>query len=320
MSNTPFPAAALAAPLPGDVHDVIIVGGSFAGVSAAMQLVRARRSVLLVDAGMPRNRFVASAHGFLGQDGRPPREIIAAALGQLAAYPSLRFLAAQARHARRNGDVFELDLGADGVALGRRLILATGVADELPEVTGMRERWGLSVFSCPYCHGYEVADRRLGVIANHPMSAHQAVLVSDWGPTVYFTQDRFEPDEELLPLFLARGIRVERRPVVEIVGAGATIEAARTADGHSVPVEAVFTAPRTCLTSPLAEQLGCRIEDGPLGPLVSVDDQKRTSIEGVFAAGDVTSMMANATLASAAGVMAGVCAHRSLVFDGAAQG
>ncbi|MDZ5450981.1 NAD(P)/FAD-dependent oxidoreductase [Labrys sp. ZIDIC5] len=301
-------------------HDVIIVGGSFAGVSAAMQLARARRRVLLIDAGLPRNRFVESAHGFLGQDGRPPREIIGTALAQLSAYPTFGFLAGQARQARRKGAVFEVDLGQKGIALGRRLILATGVGDELPEIAGMRERWGLSIFSCPYCHGYEVADRRLGVIANHPMSAHQAVLVSDWGPTVYFTQGRFEPDEDLLPLFRARNIEVEQSPAVEIIGTGTAIEAVRCTNGLTVPVGAIFTAPRTCLTSPLAEQLGCRIEDGPLGPLVSVDDQKRTSVEGVFAAGDVTSMMANATMASAAGVMAGVSAHRSLVFEGVMQG
>ncbi|PRH89420.1 thioredoxin reductase [Labrys okinawensis] len=301
-------------------HDVIIIGGSFAGVSAAMQLARARRRVLLIDAGLPRNRFVESAHGFLGQDGRAPREIIGTALSQLSAYPTFGFLAGQAQQARRNGAFFEVELKEKGVARGRRLILATGVGDALPEIAGLRERWGLSIFSCPYCHGFEVADRRLGVIANHPMSAHQAVLVSDWGPTVYFTQGRFEPDEDLLPLFRARNIEVEYSPAVEILGTGTAIEAVRSANGLTVPVEAVFTAPRTYLTSPLAEQLGCRIEDGPLGPLISVDDQKRTSIEGVFAAGDVTSMMANATMASAAGVMAGVSAHRSLVFDGGAQG
>ncbi|WP_454817896.1 NAD(P)/FAD-dependent oxidoreductase [Labrys neptuniae] len=301
-------------------HDVIIIGGSFAGVSAAMQLARARRRVLLVDGGQPRNRFVENAHGFLGQDGRPPREIIGTALAQLSAYPTFGFLAGQALQARKNGDFFEIDLGEKGTVRGRRLILATGVGDDLPEIAGMRERWGLSIFSCPYCHGYEVADRRLGVIANHPMSAHQAVLVSDWGPTVYFTQGRFEPDEELLPLFRMRKIEVERSPIVEIIGSGTAVEAVRSADGLTVPVEAIFTAPQTYLTSPLAEQLGCRIEDGPLGPLIGVDDQKRTSIEGVFAAGDVTSMMANATLASAAGVMAGVSAHRSLVFDSGAHG
>ncbi|QEN85421.1 NAD(P)/FAD-dependent oxidoreductase [Labrys sp. KNU-23] len=301
-------------------HDVIIIGGSFAGVSAAMQLARARRRVLLIDAGQPRNRFVENAHGFLGQDGRPPREIIGTALTQLSAYPTFSFRAGQALQARKHGDLFKIDLGKNGTARGRRLILATGVGDDLPEIAGMRERWGLSIFSCPYCHGYEVADRRLGVIANHPMSAHQAVLVSDWGPTVYFTQGRFEPDEELLPLFHARNIEVKRSPIVEILGSGTAIETVRSANGLTVPVEAVFTAPRTRLTSPLAEQLGCRIEDGPLGPLISVDDQKRTSIEGVFAAGDVTSMMANATMASAAGVMAGVSAHRSLVFDNATHG
>lgn len=313
MPDTPRPNASL--PASADIHDVIIVGGSFAGVSAAMPLVRARRRVLLVDAGQPRNRFVEHSHGFLGQDGQTPREIIGLALAQLGAYPSFGFLAAEVRRAGKSGGLFEIEYGEGGIARGRRLILATGVGDELPEIAGLSHRWGLSVFSCPYCHGYEVADRRLGVIANHPMSAHQAVLVADWGPVVYFSQGRFEPDTELVHLFAARGIRIESSPVVEILGAGTAIEVVRTANGRVEPIEAVFTAPHTRLTSPLAGQLGCQLEDGPLGPLIRVDDQKRTSVEGVFAAGDVTSMMANATLAAAAGLMAGVSTHRSLVFD-----
>ncbi|WP_448956724.1 NAD(P)/FAD-dependent oxidoreductase [Labrys neptuniae] len=303
----------------GDIHDVIVVGGSFAGVSAALQLARARRRVLLVDAGQPRNRFVTSSHGFLGQDGRPPRDIIATALTQLTAYPSFRFVAGEVSGARKSGDGFEIET-REAVLRGRRLILATGVRDELPAIAGIHERWGQSIFSCPYCHGYEVAERRLGVIANHPMSPHQAVLVSDWGPTTYFSQGRFEPDEEHLARFSARNVAIERRPVLEMLGPAPAIEAVRLADGDVVPVNAVFTAPRTHMASTLAEQLGCRFEDGVLGPLIQVDGQKRTSVEGVFAAGDATSMMANATMASAAGVMAGVSAHQSLVFEGAMSG
>lgn len=298
-----------------DSYDVIVVGGSFAGMSGAMQLARARRRILIVDAGRPRNRFVASAHGFLGQDGKSPREIIGLARQQLAAYPTVAFFAGEAVEGRRHEAHFELGLSDGQVVKASRLLLATGVRDELPVIAGMEERWGFTVFQCPYCHGYEVGGRQLGVIANHPMSAHQASIVSDWGPTTYFTQGIFEPDEAQLAMMHARGIRIERAPVVEIVGSGASIDAVRLSDGRSVDIEAAFTAPRTHMASGLAEKLGCGFDDGPFGPLIRTNEQKLTTIAGVYAAGDATSAMANATLASAAGVLAGVGAHQSLIFE-----
>jgi thioredoxin reductase len=179
----------------------------------------------------------------------------------------------------------------------------------------MEERWGVTVFQCPYCHGFEVGGRQLGVIGNHPMSAHQALIVSDWGPTTYFTQGIFEPDEAQIAMMLARGIRIERTAVVEILGSGASIDAVRLSDGRSVAIQAAFTAPRTHMASSLAEKFGCGFDEGPFGPLIRTNEQKQTTIAGVYAAGDATSAMANATLASAAGVMAGVGAHQSLIFE-----
>jgi thioredoxin reductase len=300
---------------PRDSYDVIIVGGSFAGMSGAMQLARARRRILIVDAGRPRNRFVASAHGFLGQDGKSPREIIGLARQQLAAYPTVEFFAGEAVESCRHQEHFELGLSDGQAVRASRLLLATGVRDELPLIAGIEERWGVTVFQCPYCHGYEVGGRQLGVIGNHPMSAHQALIVSDWGPTTYFTQGIFEPDEGQLAMMHARGIRIERTAVVEILGSGASIDAIRLSDDRSVAIQAAFTAPRTHMASGLAEKLGCDFDDGPLGPLIRTNEQKQTSIAGVYAAGDATSAMANATLASAAGVMAGVGAHQSLIFE-----
>ncbi len=298
-----------------DSYDVIIVGGSFAGMSGAMQLARARRRILVVDAGRPRNRFVASAHGFLGQDGKSPREIIGLARQQLAAYPTVEFFAGEAVEGRQRETQFELGLSDGQAVRASRLLLATGVRDELPVIAGMEERWGVTVFQCPYCHGYEVGGRQLGVIANHPMSAHQALIVADWGPTIYFTQGMFEPDEAQLAMMDARGIRIERVPVVEMLGGGASIDAVRLADGRSVAINAAFTAPKTHMASGLAEKLGCEFDDGPFGPLIRTNEQKQTTIAGVYAAGDATSAMANATLASAAGVMAGVGAHQSLIIE-----
>lgn len=296
------------------VYDVIVVGGSFAGLSAAIQIARARRRVLLIDAGLPRNRFADASHGFLGQDGRRPQDIIGEARRQLALYPTVEFVDGEAVSARKVEDHFAVALASGAEKLAMRLILATGVKDDLPAIPGMWERWGISVLHCPYCHGYEVGGQALGVLANTPLSAHQALLISDWGPTTYFTQNMFEPDEEHLSSLAMRNVRIERTPVVELLGKAPQLEAVKLSDGRVVHVDALFTAPKTHLASPLAEQLGCAFEDGPLGAFIRVDDWMQTAVKGVYAAGDTASPMANATMAAAAGVKAGVGAHQSLVF------
>jgi len=295
------------------MHDVIVVGGSFAGLSAAMQLVRARQSVLVIDAGQPRNRFADEAHGFLGQDGRTPAAIMRDARCQVLRYPTIEIVTDEARTAHAVSDGFTIDLSGGSEHRARRLILTTGFSDTLPSIPGMSERWGETVLHCPYCHGYEVRDVSLGVIAAQPMSAHQALLIPDWGPTTYFTQGQFEPETAELDAFAARGIIVERTPVVELIGDAPALDGVRLADGRFIEVAAVFTAPQTKPSSPLAEMLGCAHEDGPTGPYVKVDQWGATSVPGVWAAGDAATPMHNATLASAAGVLAGIGVHQASV-------
>ncbi|MGH8782524.1 NAD(P)/FAD-dependent oxidoreductase [Paraburkholderia sp.] len=295
-------------------HDVVIVGGSFAGLAAALQLGRARRKVLLVDAGQPRNRFAAHSHGLLGHDGKPPREILREAAAQIAAYSTVEIVDGYAERAQKEADGrFTVALSNDLRISASRLILATGVTDQLPPLPGLEARWGATVFACPYCHGYEFRDRQLGVLANHAISAHHGILVPDWGPTTYFTQGVFEPDEAQTAQMTARGARIERVPVVELLGAAPALEAVKLADGRVVPIDALLTAPRFHQSSPLAEQLGCEFEAGPLGALVKVDNFKHTTIEGVYVPGDASSPMASVTFASAAGAMAGFAVHQSLV-------
>lgn len=297
-------------------YEVIVVGGSFAGLSAAMQLARAQRRILLIDGGRPRNRFAAASHGFLGQDGVAPGAIVREGLRQLSAYPSVDFVHGQAVTAALRQDGFDLVLEDGAEIEGRRVVLATGLIDELP-LPSMRDRWGVSVLHCPYCHGYEVRGGQIAVIANNPMQVHQALLLPDWGPTTYYTQGLFEPSAEEAGQLKARGVTIERAAVVELLGPSPQTEALRLADGRIVPTGAVFTAPRTQMSSPLAEQLGCAFLDGPTGPYIQTSETRETSVPGVFAAGDAAQPMHNATLASAAGVMAGVAAHRSLVMAAA---
>lgn len=295
---------------------VLIVGGSFAGMAAAIQLGRARRLIRVVDAGRPRNRFARSSHGFLGQDGRSPAEIGAAFREQVLAYPTVRLTQGEVERVSRatDGD-FEAVLASGETVWAERLILATGVVDELPPVPGLAERWGVSVLHCPYCHGFEVRDRRLGVMATGEMSLHQVALLRDWSDHVtLFTAGVVEVTAEQREDLVARGIRVEEQAVAALVGEAPELSGVRLGDGSYVELDALFTGSRTRPASPLAEQLGCELEEGVAGVYVRTDPTKETSVQGVFCAGDAARAMHNATFAAADGAMAGVAAHRSLVF------
>ena len=297
-------------------YDAVIAGGSFAGLSAAMQLVRARRRVLILDTGLPRNRFAHASHGFLGQDGRTPAEILETGRAQVLAYPTAELREDAAIRAMGRNSAFEVELGSGGVAQARRLVLATGIVDELQDLPGLRERWGRSVLHCPYCHGYEVSDQRLGVLATGESNMHQALLLPDWsGDVTLFTNGTFEPDAAQRAALAARGARVEARRVVELLGEGTDLEGIRVAgDGGDavIALDALFTASRTRMASPLAEQLGCAFDDGPFGPVVHTDVSKETTVRGVYAAGDMARAPHTVTWAAADGVTAGIAVHRSL--------
>jgi thioredoxin reductase len=295
-------------------YDVIIIGGSFAGLSAAMQLVRGRRSVGIVDAGQPRNRFAEASHGFFGQDGAKPLAMIERARAQVLAYPTATLIDGEAITAQKTerGD-FAVGLASGEVLTASRLVLATGVRDVLPDIAGLRERWGVSVLHCPYCHGYEYAGDRLGVLRTKPGSPHQAMLVAEWGPLTYFLNGHDDLSAEDRAELERRHIAIEPAPIADLLGPAPGLEAIRLTDGRTLPLDALFLAPEIRLPT-LAEQLGCVIDETPNGLVVRVDPMKQTTIPGLFAAGDIITPMWNATLASADGVMAGAAVHRSLVF------
>ncbi|MDP3226521.1 MAG: NAD(P)/FAD-dependent oxidoreductase [Acidovorax sp.] len=306
-------------------YDAIVVGGSFAGLSAAMQLARARRRVCVVDAGQPRNRFAAASHGFFGQDGEPPLAMIEQARRKLLAYPKVTLrqgtvvsaTAQQRAGSPENG--FEVVLNDGATMEAHKLVLAFGVLDGLPDIAGLRERWGATVLHCPYCHGYEFAGQRLGVLYHSPPSGMHAQLIADWGPTTLFLngETTLEPSER--ERLRALGIAIEPAPIAALEGPGQALRGVRLqatggGDARVVPLDALYVAASTRPSSPLAEQLGCAFDDGPMGPFVRTDANKMTTVPGVYAAGDLTLMRHNATLASAEGVLAGVSAHQAMVF------
>ena len=293
-------------------HDVIIVGGSFAGLSAALQLARTRRKVLVIDLGLRRNRFAAHSNGFLGQDGKAPGRIIEDARAQVLAYPNVTFVEGEAVSATGANDHFSVELADGSLHHGRRLILATGVADILPDVPGLSDRWGDSVFMCPYCDGYELNEAPVGVLATGEHSMHQALLLTEWGQTTFFLNNAFTPDTEQSAALVARGVTIEATPVRSIEGERADVH---LADGRVISVAGLFTAGRMVMASPLAEQLGCAFEDGPLGAWVKTDDMRATSIPGVYAAGDNVRLTGNVAFSVSDGAMAAAASHRSLVFE-----
>lgn len=292
------------------LYDVIVVGGSYAGMAAALQLLRARRQVLIIDAGQRRNRFAAHSHGFLGQDGVDPAVIAGQAREQLTAYKTLRWIDGTAISAKPADDGFSVTLSDGEVFTARRMILALGVTDTLPEVPGLEERWGKHVFHCPYCHGYELGGGPVGVLAVGPISMHHALMLPEWGPTTFFLNGAFTPDANQRAQLDAHGVAIEETPIARIRGeADVELE-----DGRIVELTGIFTATKTRPSSPLADQLSCEQDEGLLGPVIRTDAMKQTSVEGVFACGDAASSMHSVALAVGDGSLTGAGAHRSLIF------
>ncbi|MBP2299567.1 NAD(P)/FAD-dependent oxidoreductase [Azospirillum picis] len=294
------------------IWHAIVVGGSYAGLAAALQLARARRSVLVIDEGVRRNRFAHKSHGFLGQDGRPPAEIAAEARRQLMLYRTVTWQAGRAERADAGPGGFSVVDGAGARYDSLRLILATGVQDHLPPIPGLAERWGRSAFHCPYCHGYELNQGRIGVIAVSPLSMHHALMLPDWGATTLLLNGAFEPDAGQSAELARRGVTVEAGTIRSI---GGTADLSMD-DGRLLSFDGLFVMPRTSAASPLAAQLGCALQEGPLGPYIETDPMQETSVPGVFACGDAARAAGSVTFAVSDGAQAGVALHRSLIFGG----
>ena len=290
-------------------HDAIIVGGSFAGMAAALPLLRARRHVLVIDGGQPRNRFSAHAQGFLSRDGEAPGEILRAARTQLAAYPTLAWRDTMVTAIARDADGFSVTTAEGSTHRGRRVILASGLTDDLPDIEGLAERWGRTVFHCPYCHGYELGGGPIAAIAEGEGSARQAILLSEWGRVTLFLQDRCELTPEMRADVAARGIAVEPVPVVRVQGAAEVL----LADGRRAAFDGIFVTPRDRPATPLAEALGCRLEPTPCGLQLRTNDKSETTVQGVYACGDLASTPHSIALAVASGSLAGTHVHASLV-------
>ena len=297
--------------------DVVVIGGGAAGLSGALMLARARRSVVVVDAGTPRNAPAAGVHGLLGRDGTPPAELLDRGRAEVRSYGG-EIVRGEVETVERDGDRFAVRVAGGGTLRARRLLVTTGLVDELPDVPGLRERWGRDVVHCPYCHGWEVRDRAIGVLATGPMSVHQALLFRQWSADVtLFTHRAPAPDPEQAERLAARGIAVVAGEVAALEVAGDRLTGVRLADGTVIAREVVAVAPRMVARAGLLESLGLRAVEHPsgAGEHVPADPTGRTEVAGVWVAGNVTDLTAQVGAAAAAGAFAAAQINFDLVTE-----
>ena len=297
--------------------DVVVIGGGAAGLSGALMLARARRSVVVVDAGTPRNAPAAGVHGLLGRDGTPPAGLLDRGRAEVRSYGG-EIVRGEVETVERDGDRFAVRVAGGGTLRARRLLVTTGLVDELPDVPGLRERWGRDVVHCPYCHGWEVRDRAIGVLATGPMSVHQALLFRQWSADVtLFTHRAPAPDPEQAERLAARGIAVVTGEVAALEVAGDRLTGVRLADGTVIAREVVAVAPRMVARAGLLESLGLRAVEHPsgAGEHVPADPTGRTEVAGVWVAGNVTDLSAQVGAAAAAGAFAAAQINVDLVTE-----
>jgi len=296
------------------MNDVIIIGGSFAGLAAALQLGRARRKVTVLDTGRPRNRFAGHSHGLLGHDHKPPLEILAQAREQLARYPTISLVNARAESVSGAIDDFRVFTDDNECLRARRLILSYGVVDQMPDVPGFAESWGTSIVPCPYCDGFEVAGQHWGLVWSGLQSHQSARLFHDWTDKLTVFADGHDIPSDIRADLVHRKISVVDGRIVEIVHHEGQINTVNLDTGRNIAVDVLFAQPRNRPSARLHESLGLATVDTPTGTVLKVDERRQTSVPGIYAAGDLTTaFLPSVTQASSQGAMAGIFAQQSML-------
>lgn len=284
------------------MFDAIIVGGSSAGLSAALVLGRSLRKVVVIDDHKPCNRFTHASHGFLTRDGSPPAEIRRIAREQVQRYASVTFKSATAAHIEKTAAGFAVTSSDDSTLQARVVLLATGLRDELPALPGIDTLWGTSVFHCPYCDGYEIRDKAVAVYGVDQSAFHQLMLIRNLTDNLTLCAGdgwTLTPDQR--QRLTRHGIQLTEKPVAALESEQGHLRAIRFADGTSLTRDALFIRPKTTHRTTFADDLGCKVDEQNI---VQVDSRGRTSVEGVYAAGDLASAARSVALAVAQGAAA----------------
>ncbi|MBE8520933.1 NAD(P)/FAD-dependent oxidoreductase [Amycolatopsis sp. H6(2020)] len=291
-------------------YDVVVIGAGAAGLNAALLLARARREVAVVDEGKPRNAPAGHMHGFLSRDGIPPAEFLAVGRAEVAGYGTTMVSAVAGDLVPADGGGLTAVLDSGQALHTRSVVVATGLRDELPDIPGIRERWGRDVVHCPYCHGYEVRDQAIGVLGTSPGAVFHAQLLRQWSADVVLFAHTLELSAEDRDRLDARGITVVEGPIAAVAVQADAVRGVELADGSSVPRSVVFVTPRMVPRDSLLTRLGCAVGESGW---VSVDRSGRTSVPGVWAAGNVIDPRAQVVTAAGMGSAAGFDLNIELV-------
>ena len=304
--------------------DVVVIGGSAAGLAGALMLARSRRSVIVVDGGEPRNAPAAHMHGYLGFEGKSPSELVAAGREEVRSY-GVEILEGRVDAVERDGDRFVARL-ADGAVSARKVLVATGATDELPAIDGLADHWGDQVIHCPYCHGWEVRDQRVVVVASNPMAAHQAglfrQLTDDVAVVVHDPSAVGEDGSAGLAELEQHGVDVITEPAVRVVASDGRVTGLELRSGQVVEADAVAVATFIRARVDMLAPLGLEPTLNPVGVGTAIEaaETGATAVRGVYAAGNVANPMLQALPSAAAGSMAGAVINAELVHDDAAGG
>ncbi|MEU1844451.1 NAD(P)/FAD-dependent oxidoreductase [Micromonospora sediminicola] len=300
-----------------DGYEVLVIGGGAAGLSGALMLARARRSVLVVDAGSPRNAPADGVHALLARDGMPPAELLARGRDEVRGYGG-HLLTGVVEAVSRDDDGFDVTLADGRRVRAAHLLVTTGLVDELPEVPGLRERWGRDVVHCPYCHGWEVRDQAIGVLGSGPLSVHQALLFRQWSDDVVYLRHTAPPlTDEQAEQLAARGVPVVEGEVAAVEVAGDRLTGLRLRDGRTVAREVLTVAPRMVARAGFLTGLGLRPvpHASGAGEYVPADPTGRSEVPGVWVAGNVTDLSAQVGAAAAAGAWTAAMINADLMAE-----
>lgn len=304
-----------------DSYDVVVVGGGAAGLAGAVALARSRRTVLVVDSGEPRNAPASHVHNFLSRDGTPPAQLYAAGREEVTRYGGT-VVTGRVTALSREGERFGVRMG-DRTVTARRLLVATGLRDELPQVPGLAARWGIDVLHCPYCHGWEVRDQRIGILATGPQAMHQALLFRQLSPHVTVLRHTApELSGEQRAQLAALGIAVIEGMVTRVEAGESGLTGVRLADGASVPLDALIVAPRMTANAELLRPLGLvpaevLLDGQVIGTQVEAGPAGATSVPGVWVAGNLAGIQAQVITSAAAGLTAGAAINADLAAEDA---
>jgi thioredoxin reductase len=293
--------------------DVIIVGGSYSGLAAAMSLGRALRKVLIIDSGNPCNKQTPHSHNFLTRDGERPDEIAAIARRQVMSYDLIKLYNGTAITAEKNGIGFKVMTSNHDTFAAKKLVFATGVRDTMPAISGFTECWGISVLHCPYCHGYEVRNKPTGILANGETALELAILIANWTKDLtLFSNGISTLSGEQQSILRKKNVGIIEKEIELLDHTGGYIQNIRFKDGTTFPVQAMYARLGFEQHCAIPNTLGCELtEEG----YITTDVFQKTTVPGVFACGDNTTRMRTIATSVAMGTIAGIVANKDIVFE-----